>query len=109
MDQKQLSNIVAEVYKSLTPSRLEITKLTAEMATIRVVSASFKGMGVSARITLLADLFETSENKVFNERIYILEGFTPEEFLNLPTDDSEENGTEKAVANQKKSALEPNA
>ena len=109
MDQKQLSDIVAKVYKSLTPARVEVTKLSAEMATVRVVSSSFKGMGVSARISLLADLFETSENKVFNERIYILEGFTPEEVLNLPTDESEEDKSEKTIFSNKKSAIEPNA
>ena len=109
MDQKQLSDIIAKVYKSLTPARVEISEFSAEMATVRVVSSSFKGMGASARISLLSNLFESVENQAFNERVYLLEGFTPEEALNLPIDSSDEDKLKTQVGSMKKSALEPNA
>lgn len=79
MDQKKLSIIVAEVFKSLTPSVIQISNVTADTATVRVVSNSFKGLTTTARIALLCELFEMADHTLFNQRVYLFEAFTSEE------------------------------
>lgn len=86
MDKKQLSAIISDVYKHLTPSKVSVFIKNDEMATIRVIAEAFKGLTFSARTKLLNSEFQNQQAELFGQRIYIFEAFTQDEVEQLSTE-----------------------
>jgi stress-induced morphogen len=91
MDKKQLSAIISDVYKHLTPFKVSVFLKNEDIATIRVISNSFQGMTFSARTKLLNDELAKQQDEIFHQRIYIFEAFTQDEIKQLSSEESHSN------------------
>jgi hypothetical protein len=83
MDKQSLVEIIANVYKSLSPIKVSVFQKNAEFVNIRVISEFFSGMTFSSRFKLLNQLFKDQNEELFNKHIYIFEAFTSGEVKHL--------------------------
>lgn len=107
MDKRQLTEIIIEVYKSLTPKKVSVFLKNEDIINIRVVTESFTGMTFSARFKLLNQILKDQRADLFSKYIYVFEAFTAAEAAQLPK--SDRGDKEDTLEEQKHSAqrLEP--
>lgn len=94
MDKRQLTEIIINVYKSLTPKKVSVFAKNEDIIHIRVVSETFAEMTFSARFKLLNQMLRAQQVDLFNKYIYVFEAFTAAEVTQLPKsnhDDESEN------------------
>lgn len=105
MDKRQLSVVITDMFKNLTPSQVSVFLKNADTAIVRVVSDSFKGMTFSSRAKLLNSQFKQQQPSLFQERIYIFEAFTKDEVAQLDSE-KEESPSNQVSKGYKESARE---
>lgn len=86
MDKNQFSVIIAQVYKSLTPSKVVAFAENDDLARIQVVSEAFEGMVFSERFKLLNKMLKDQNPEIFSKYAFIFEAFTAAEVESLPKD-----------------------
>lgn len=84
MDKRQLTEIISDVYKSLSPKKVSVFHKNEDIIYIRVVSEAFTGMTFSARFKLLNQMLKDQQVDLFNKYNYVFEAFTAAEVTQLP-------------------------
>lgn len=98
MDKKSIIEIIMDVYKSLTPTKVSIFQKNEEVINIRVVSEIFSGMTFSSRFKFLNQILKDQQPDLFSKHIYVFEAFTSGEAKQVTishNDESEESNLEK--------------
>lgn len=86
MDKHQLTEIIIDVYKTLTPKKTSVFIKNDDVINVRVVSDSFQGMTFSSRFKQLNDMLKSCEPDLFNRFLFVFEAFTSAEMLKIPKD-----------------------
>lgn len=86
MDKRQLTEVIVNLYSSLTPKSTSVFAKNEDVVVIRIVSDSFAGMTFSSRFKMLNEMLSTKEPGVFKQFLFIFEAFTSAELLKLPKD-----------------------
>lgn len=104
MDKRQLTEIISDVYKTLTPKKVSVFPKNTDVVNVRVVSEAFNGMTFSARFKLLNQMLKDGHAEAFNQHIYVFEAFTVAEASQLSSHDGADQG---GVANNLKQSARP--
>lgn len=91
MDKNQLSVNIAQVYKSLTPTKVSVFINNEDIVNIRVVSDVFSAMTFSERFKLLNQKLKDERPDIFNIYVYVFEAFTVAEASQIPKGGGSEN------------------
>lgn len=107
MDKRRATEIITEVYRTLTPKKVSVFNKNEDVINVRVISESFQGMAFSNRFKLLNDKLQADQPDLFKNYLFIFEAFTSAELQALPKD--QQNLVESTVDEFKSSAkpLEP--
>ena len=86
MDKRQLTEVITDVYKTLTSAKTSVFVKSDDIVNIRVISDSFNGMTFSARFKHLNEMLKSQKPDLFKQHLFIFEAFTSAEVLKLPKD-----------------------
>lgn len=93
MDKRQLTEIISDVYKSLSPKKVSVFPKNEDIIHIRVVSEAFTGMTFSTRFKLLNQMLKDQQVDIFNKYNYVFEAFTAAEVIQLSKDNESTENT----------------
>jgi stress-induced morphogen len=89
MDKRQLTEIITDSFRSLTPSKVSVFVKNEDLISVRVVAESFLGMTFSSRFKMLNQLLKDLAPQVFDSHLFVFEAFTKEEVEKLPASHGE--------------------
>lgn len=107
MDKRQLTEIISDAYKSLTPKKVSVFPKNEDIVHIRVVSEAFLGMTFSNRFKLLNQILKDQQPELFKNYIYVFEAFTAAEATQLPKNDGEDKIDNSAELKRSAQPLDP--